>query len=208
MARSAPVADAGPHHPRVSVEDYLANLERFRAEAQNRGIPIAVLTRPHKLPPEVLSQDTTWRGSVPKYNAALVDWAQHRNVPVIDVQRFFQQLPNALFSDECHLTIQGYQQMAELVRDQLVSNPDRSPPLVWADRPNPKVPSSSHDRDQRVSLLDSRPSSAKRPCVILGGRVTAVTDGGRAPSERGWRLARTEARPPGIVQGHLAPFES
>jgi lysophospholipase L1-like esterase len=153
-----PVADGGPHHPRVSVEDYLANLDQFRGEATDRGIPIAVLTRPHKLPPDVLSKDTTWRGSVPKYNGALIDWAQHQNVPVIDVQRFFERLPNTLFSDECHLTIQGYQHMAELIRDQLVSNPDGSPPLVWSGRPNLKFPLSSHDRDQRVSLLDSRPS--------------------------------------------------
>ena len=55
------VADVAEHHPRVSVEDYLKNLERFRAEARNRRIPLAVLTRPHKLPPESLSQNGTWR---------------------------------------------------------------------------------------------------------------------------------------------------
>jgi lysophospholipase L1-like esterase len=152
-----PVADAGPHNPRVTVEDYLTNLERFRAEAHNRGIPIAVLTRPHKLPPEALSQDTTWRGLVPKYNTALIDWAQHRDVPVIDVQRFFQQLPGSLFSDECHLTTQGYQRMAERVRDQLVSNPYGSPPLAWAERLSLKFSPRFNDRGQRVSLLDLIP---------------------------------------------------
>ena len=60
-----PVVDGDPHHPRVSVEDYLANLERFRAEARDRGIPIAVLTRPHKLPPNVLSQNPSWRERCP-----------------------------------------------------------------------------------------------------------------------------------------------
>ncbi len=91
---------------------------------------------------------------MPKYNAALVNWAQQQNVPMIDVQRSFQQLPNTLFSDECHLTTQGYELMAHLVRDQLVSNPDRSPPLVWTARPSPKVSPPSIERDQRVSALD------------------------------------------------------
>ncbi len=64
---------------------------------------------------------------MPKYNAALVDWAQQQNVPMIDVQRSFQQLPNTLFSDECHLTTQGYQLMA-----QLSARPSRQQPRPLA----------------------------------------------------------------------------
>jgi lysophospholipase L1-like esterase len=154
-----PVADPGSHRPRVSVEDYLANLDRFRAEAQKRGIPLAILTRPHKLPPEQLSQDTTWRGSVPRYNVALVDWARDQEVPVIDAQHFFQQLPNTLFSDECHLTKQGYLRLAIFVRNQLVTNPDGRPPLVWNGRSSPKVSPSSNVRNHRLSLLELSPAS-------------------------------------------------
>ena len=114
-----PVATPGPVSPRVSVEDYLANMERFRAEADRRGIAIAFLTRPHKLPPEELSKNSTWRGSVPKYNAALRAWGREQGVPVIDAQHYFEQLPTDLFSDECHFTPQGYERMARLVRDEL-----------------------------------------------------------------------------------------
>jgi lysophospholipase L1-like esterase len=152
-----PETNDGPHQPRVSVEDFLANLERFRDEARNREIPIAFLTRPHKLPPDVLSENTTWRGSVPKYNAALVDWAQHRNVHVIDAQQFFQRLPDELFSDECHLTTQGYKNMAELVRDQLVNNPHGSPPLVWAEPLGLKVSPTSKDRNRSASVPERIP---------------------------------------------------
>jgi lysophospholipase L1-like esterase len=119
-----PAAPAGSVHPRVSVEDYLANLERFRTEAEARGIPIVFLTRPHKLAPAVLSRDPTWRGSVPRYNAALTAWAARRNIALIDAQRRFEQLPPALFADECHFTPQGYRRLAELVRDRLRPGPD------------------------------------------------------------------------------------
>jgi lysophospholipase L1-like esterase len=119
-----PAARSGPVQPRVSVGEYLANLERFRSEAVARGIPIVFLTRPHKLPPEELAKNPTWRGSVPRYNAALVAWAKKQNLNLLDVQRYFELLPPSFFSDECHFTRQGYQRMGELVRDQLVNRTD------------------------------------------------------------------------------------
>jgi lysophospholipase L1-like esterase len=118
-----PVARPGPVQPRVSVEEYLANLEGFRTEALARGIPIVFLTRPHKLPPEELSKQATWRKSVPRYNAALVDWARKHDVCVLDVQRCFESLSPALFCDECHLTPEGYQRLGDLVCDRLVTGP-------------------------------------------------------------------------------------
>jgi len=124
---------SGPAHPRVSVDDYLANLERFRTEAQSRGIAIVFLTRVHKVPPAELSRNPTWRGSVPRYNAALVEWAERRNVAVLDVQRLFAQLSPAFFWDECHLTPKGYQKLGELVRDQL--DLTALPPAFPASRP-------------------------------------------------------------------------
>lgn len=116
-----PVAAPGPVSPRVSVADYLANMDRFRTEAAKRGIAIAYLTRPHKLPPDELSRNTTWRGSVPRYNAALRAWGRTNNVPVLDAQHYFERLSQELFSDECHFTPQGYERMAKLVREELVA---------------------------------------------------------------------------------------
>jgi len=115
-----PVANPGPLEHRVSVEDYLANLEQFRLEAQARGIPIAFLTRPHRCPPVELSKNSTWRGSVPAYNAALVRWARKNGAVLLDVQGTFERLPSTLFADECHFTPQGYEQMGRLVHAQLL----------------------------------------------------------------------------------------
>ena len=112
---------AGPGFTAGQRRDYLANMDRFRTEAARRGIPIAFLTRPHKLPPDELSKNPTWRGSVPGYNAALAAWGRARNVPVLDAQHYFEQLPPELFSDECHFTPQGYERMARLVRDEVVA---------------------------------------------------------------------------------------
>ncbi len=78
-------------HPRVSLDGYLANLDRFRTEAQARGIPIVFLTRPHKLPAAELRSHPTWRHSVPDYNSALVAWSQSRGVPLIDAQPPFRK---------------------------------------------------------------------------------------------------------------------
>ncbi|MHB1559434.1 MAG: SGNH/GDSL hydrolase family protein [Isosphaeraceae bacterium] len=139
-----PVAPAGSAHPRVSVEDYLANLERFRSAAEARGIPIVFLTRPHKLAPAALRQDPTWRGSVPAYNTALSAWAAGRGLPLIDAQQSFEQLPSSLFSDECHFTPEGNRQMAEMIRGRLLEGPQGILRLA-ASRQKPGS-NGSHDR--------------------------------------------------------------
>jgi lysophospholipase L1-like esterase len=137
-----PKAQAGKSHPRVSREDYLANMERFRAEAESRGIPIAFLTRPHKVPAKELAQDATWRGLVPSYNEALRDWTARHDLPLVDLERAFEALPSSLFSDECHFISDGYQKMAEIVRAQLEIAPEgtlriaRQPPATL---PLPRV---------------------------------------------------------------------
>ncbi len=132
-----PHSPAGSVHPRVNIADYLANLDRFHTEAEARGIPIVFLTRPHKLRSDVLGKVPTWRGSVPRYNAALTDWARSRRLPLIDVQRTFEKLPTSLFSDECHFTPQGYQRMAQLVCDRLLENPDDTLRLASDRSPTP-----------------------------------------------------------------------
>jgi lysophospholipase L1-like esterase len=116
-----PVAAPGPVSPRVSVDDYLVNMERFHTEAARRGITITYLTRPHRLSPGELSRNATWRGSVPRYNEALREWGRANKVAVLDVQRYFEQLPQDLFSDECHFTPQGYERMAKLVSEELAT---------------------------------------------------------------------------------------
>jgi len=151
-------APAGRSHPRVSIDDYLVNLERFRSEAQARGIPIVFLTRPHKMSPVELSKNPSWRGSVPGYNAALVDWAHRRDVRVVDVQKYFESLSPALFSDECHFTREGYQRMGELVRDQLVTRRDGWDPQEWLTSTRSKAAAAAIARAARDRLEDPRPT--------------------------------------------------
>jgi lysophospholipase L1-like esterase len=119
-----PAASSGSQEHRVSVEDYVANLERFRVEAQTRRISIAFLTRPHICPAAELSKNPTWRGSVPGYNAALMAWARNNGANVLDVQGTFEHLPASLFADECHFTPQGYEYLGRLVYEHMMKNPN------------------------------------------------------------------------------------
>ncbi len=112
-----------PRRPRVSVDDYLANLERFRAEAARRKIPIVFVTRPHKLDPRALAQSPGWRADVPGYNDALRKWADANHLPLVDAQAHFERLSPDLFSDECHFVPAGYQEMGKLIADVLTARP-------------------------------------------------------------------------------------
>jgi lysophospholipase L1-like esterase len=114
-----------PYHPRVSAEEYLANLDRFRSEAEARNISMVFLTRPHQMPPSLLRRTETWRRHVPEYNAALIEWARRKRLALIDVQQFFEDQPTSLFSDECHFVPAGYELMSELVRERLFEGPQR-----------------------------------------------------------------------------------
>ncbi len=155
----------------MSIDDYLANLDRFRTEAAARKIPVAFLTRAHKLPPAALSLSASWRGSVPRYNAALVAWAARRDVPLLDVQRKFETLPETMFSDECHLTTNGYQHMAEFIRGRLEvvgssGGSGRSgQTLAWAKAPG-SAPGAAREPasqgESRVSTTEPREKNIRR----------------------------------------------
>jgi lysophospholipase L1-like esterase len=117
------MACSGDVQPRVTIGDYIANIDRFRTEAAVRGIPIVVLTRPHKDSPSAIRESASWRARVPDYNSALSGWAHKHRVHLIDAQGIFESLPPTLFSDECHFMPAGYQRLAELVRDRIYSGP-------------------------------------------------------------------------------------
>jgi lysophospholipase L1-like esterase len=125
-----PRAVSEPSGPRVSLADYVANLDRFRSEAQARRIPIVFLTRPHRLAVAEQSKIPTWRGTVPRYNEALNSWARDRRLPVIDVQEFFERRRADSFVDECHFRPEGYQRMGALVYERLIAQP--AGPLMLA----------------------------------------------------------------------------
>lgn len=101
--------------PRVSRTAYLANMRAFRKTARRTGAAIAFLTRPHaEIPPT-----RTWRGSVPRYNRALLAFGRRSGAAVIDVDGAFAGRPD-VFVDECHFTPEGHGEMARLLHRSLI----------------------------------------------------------------------------------------
>jgi lysophospholipase L1-like esterase len=99
---------------RVSLADYLENMETFFLLAQQNNIKIAFLTRPHKQSIHELEQRPGWRGMVPLYNRSLLEFGKQQDVLVIDVEKTFEPQPE-LLGDECHFTLEGHQKMAQLI---------------------------------------------------------------------------------------------
>ena len=105
---------------RVSLEDYLSNMEGFRETAEQYGARVVYLTRPHREPVERMKRiQNNWRGEVPSYNEALVGFGRDKDELVVDVQAAFEdRFPDA-FVDECHFTQEGHEKMAELLFERL-----------------------------------------------------------------------------------------
>jgi lysophospholipase L1-like esterase len=106
---------------RVSVRDYVDNLQGFEIEARRGGAVAVLLTRPHRAPTEQILRDATWRARVPSYNQALIEHAERSGTPAVDVQAFFEENASALFEDECHFSDAGQPVMAQFIYDELVS---------------------------------------------------------------------------------------
>ncbi|MEM7585227.1 MAG: SGNH/GDSL hydrolase family protein [Acidobacteriota bacterium] len=106
--------------PRVSLEDYLANLEGFAATGREHGIHVVLLTRPHTPGRDELAKVThNWRGQIPTYNRSLIELGEQRGIPVIDVQDYFEQNYPDAFYDDCHFTLEGHAHMAEMLAREL-----------------------------------------------------------------------------------------
>jgi len=110
-----PPPDVGP---RVSVADYVANLESFAGLAAAHGAEVVLLTRPHRAPVAAQAAAPGWRATVPAYNDALRAYAARAGVAMVDVQRAFDGRGD-LFADECHFTQDGAARMADLLYDHL-----------------------------------------------------------------------------------------
>jgi lysophospholipase L1-like esterase len=108
-----------PTVARVSVRQYVVNMERFANLARQHEASIVFLTRPHREPAITLSRRPPWRGNVPSYNAALRGWAVERRLSLLDVEALFDNLGAAYFSDECHLTKDGHRTLAEALASVL-----------------------------------------------------------------------------------------
>lgn len=107
--------------PRVSLDDYIENMEGFLKEARSHGTDVVFLTRPHERKEDELMEVSGWRSRVPLYNEALRAWARERDAHLIDIQKIFgEQYPN-LFGDEAHFELEGHEQMARILYGRVFS---------------------------------------------------------------------------------------
>lgn len=119
VARPPAAAPSGESlAPRVSIDDYTANLRAMTATARASGARLVVLTRPHRESEAALAETAGWRRLVPEYTARTRAAAAELGVPLVDAQRHFDGR-TGLFADESHLTREGHAELAALVRDTL-----------------------------------------------------------------------------------------
>jgi lysophospholipase L1-like esterase len=115
--RAAVAAGAtGTLGPRVSVEDYAANLRAIITTAYARGVQIVLLTRPFT---GSSTDPASWKMYAPAYNATVIEVGRQEQVPVIDVYGAFHEHPE-YFDDESHFGVEGHRKAAELIQAQLV----------------------------------------------------------------------------------------
>lgn len=118
--REPPPAAAATVRPRVSLDEYADNLERFVALARAERARPVLLTRPHELAVEQLRQAPGWRRTVPAYNSALLDVAAAQGVAAIDVRRWAHTRQPSPFADESHFTFEGHEAFGKHLAQELV----------------------------------------------------------------------------------------
>lgn len=109
-------SEPSPTGPRVSVEDYKANLRAFVAIARQHGVKVVLLTRPHA---EKVPLASGWRSTIPHYNAALREVAAEERVYLLDVHKEAEARQDA-FIDECHFTELAHKIAAKVIALKLV----------------------------------------------------------------------------------------
>jgi lysophospholipase L1-like esterase len=102
--------------PRVTVDEYRANLQDMIRRARERGVQVVLLTRPFTGGYE---DPNSWKARAPEYNAVLNEIGRTEKAQVIDVYAAFEDHPE-LFDDESHFGSKGHVVMAQLIYDELV----------------------------------------------------------------------------------------
>ena len=116
---------------RVPIDDYLANLDKIRTEAQKRGARMM-------LAPLAQEWDVgIWNVPMPKptpdhilpwfpYRAAQKEWVQGKNIPIVSFSEAFKQYkghPAQLFVDNMHPSAYGTSLMAKTVTEVILKDP-------------------------------------------------------------------------------------
>ena len=101
--------------PRVSLDDFRANLTAMIGEARARRVEIVLLTRPYV---GSIPNAFWWKNRGADYSAATAEIAAAEAVPMIDVYSFFKGR-DELFADESHFTDEGHRIAALIILDHL-----------------------------------------------------------------------------------------
>lgn len=101
--------------PRVSVDEYAANLRDMIRAGKQRDVRVVLLTRPFT---GSSNDPASWKTYAPHYNEALAAVGREESVPVIDVYGAFHDREE-LFDDESHFGVEGHRLAAELIYRQL-----------------------------------------------------------------------------------------
>ena len=95
--------------PRVSVEQYRANLGEIIRICRERGIRCVLLTRPFI---GDTPEKTHWRYAAPNYVTATIEVGESTATPVVDIYSSFEGKAG-YFRDECHFTEAGHRLAAK-----------------------------------------------------------------------------------------------
>lgn len=101
--------------PRVSVDEYAANLREMIRAGKSHGTRVVLLTRPFT---GSSTDPASWKTSAPRYNETVVAVGREEQVPVIDVYGAFHDRTE-LFDDESHFGVEGHRLAAELIYTEL-----------------------------------------------------------------------------------------
>ena len=108
----------------MPLADYVQNIQHFRELAAENNAEVLFLTRVTRGSKEQLRRRApNWRAQVPEYNAALLELGARTQLPVLDVQTWFQKNHPGAFVDESHLSAEGRTQMAQLLSERLSRSP-------------------------------------------------------------------------------------
>ena len=97
--------------PRVSLQEYRENLNEIIKLSQERNIKVVLLTRPFR---GESPNEWWWTNFASAYNSAVMQVAESKQVPVIDIYAYFKG-KEEYFIDESHFTEEGYRVMARII---------------------------------------------------------------------------------------------
>ena len=105
--------EAEPVRPRVTLDEYRANLIEIIQAARSRSIEVVLLTRPYV---GDIPSDTWWMNFGRDYNVATAEVAREQRVTLVDVYSVFKDR-GTFFADESHFTDEGHHLAARFIAD-------------------------------------------------------------------------------------------